>query len=463
MDSGVIPEDAQATQEDLRRLIEKIEELEKRHRPTLRPHQTPPSNMSELEGWLIQAGRGAGKTAAMAEYVTRHVESGRCIEGDMPHKMALIAPTLGDAVESADRHPICLRTLNPDGRLQTKVGGTIFIFSDGSEMKLFGTNTKRDVEHLRSGGNNCLVWVEELAAWSELEAGWDQMQLGLRIGPHPHWVGSSTPKNRAKFRQIVNDPHHHITRAHTDDNPYLEQSYRTRLDRLYGGTSKGLQEIAGELLDEVEGAPWRREWIDDNRYSPAPTLGQIVVAVDPQGSAEAGMTGIVVAGRTIGDCPCGDQNRLPHAFVLADVSLAASPDGWARRAVSAFDEYKADRIVAERNFGYDMVESTVRTVWPSAPLKLVHASRGKLVRAEPISALYEQARVHHVAAFPELEDEMATWTVNESWSPNRMDALVWAVTELSLHHDGQLVSSVAQVTAARIPGHPYPTPRVRYP
>jgi phage terminase large subunit-like protein len=275
------------------------------------------------------------------------------------------------------------------------------------------------------------------------------MQLGLRIGPKPHWVGSSTPKNRPKFREIVADPHHHITRAHTDDNPFLEESFRDRMHRLFGGTTKGRQEIGGELLDEVEGAAWKRAWIDTYRRRDYPNLARIAVGVDPQGSAESGTTGIVVAGRTTGNCPCGGPN-LPHCFVLDDASLAASPDGWARRAVQTFDAFKADRFVAERNFGGDMVESTIRTVWSSAPIHMVTASRGKIVRAEPVSALYEQGRVHHVGAFPDLEDEMTTYTIEESWSPNRLDALVWAITELGLSENREASTGFRTLTEARM-------------
>lgn len=438
------------TLSEIQSLLESKQALELIEHPpfTPLPHQKPP----EIdEGWLIQAGRGAGKTASMADYVTKHVNGPPCIAGSMPHKMALIAPSLGDAVESADRHPICLRTLNPGGRLQTKPGGTIFTFPNGSEIKLFGTNTRRDVDHLRAGGNNCLVWVEELAAWPELDEAWDQMQLGLRIGPHPHWVGSSTPKNRSKFRQIVADPHHHITRAHTDDNPHLEDSFRSRLARLFGGTNKGRQEIAGEILDEVEGAAWKRAWIEDYRRSDHPDLGRVLVGIDPQGSAESGTTGIVAAGSTVGNCPCGEHlDNLPHAFVLGDYSVAASPDGWARRSVWAYDQHKADRFAAERNFGGDMVESTIRTVWKSAPVHMVNASRGKIIRAEPIAALYEQGRVHHVGAFPELEDEMTTYVETESWSPNRMDALVWALTELGLQRNTEVTSGLRLAAQARI-------------
>lgn len=398
---------------------------------SLLPHQTPP--LGDWEGWLIQAGRGTGKTAGLAKYMTDHVNGPPCIKGSMPHKMALIAPTVGDAVESADRHPVCLRSLAPGAKLQVKPGGTILTWPNGSEVKLFGVHTRDDVERLRAGGNNCLVWAEELATWRYIEDGWDQMQFGLRIGPNPHWVGSSTPKNRAKYREIALDPHVVVTRAHTDDNPYLESSFRNRLDRMFGGTTKARQEMGGELLDEADGAPWKRIWIDAHRMREKGPLGQVVVGVDPQGSAETGTTGIVAAGRTVGSCPCGvNQDRLPHAFVLEDHSIAATPDGWARRTVAAFDITEADHIAAERNFGYDMVEATIRTVWPSAPLQLVHASRGKVIRAEPVAALYEQGRVHHVGSFPELEDEMTTWTVDEPWSPNRLDALVWAITQLGL-------------------------------
>jgi phage terminase large subunit-like protein len=389
----------------------------------------------------------------MAKYVTDHTRGPACIPGDMPHKMALIAPTIGDAVESADRHPICLRTLNPDGRLVTKPGGTIFAFVNGSEMKLFGTNNRRDVDHLRAGGNNCLVWVEELAAWPELAGGWDQMQLGLRIGPHPHWVGSSTPKNRPQFKQIVADPHHHVTRAHTDDNPHLEGEYRERLDRLYGGTTKGRQELAGEILEESDDAHWRRQWIDDGRVTEPGQMGKIIVGVDPQGSAATGMTGIVAAGSTVGDCPCGNSERLPHVFVLEDGSIAASPNGWAIRTVEVYDRWTADRIAAEQNFGHDMVESTLRTAWPEAPITRVHASRGKVVRAEPVAALYEQGRVHHVGVLPELEDELTTYTADESWSPNRLDALVWAITELKVSgRQRRSLSGVDLTSDLRTPG-----------
>ena len=279
-------------------------ELTRRTLPlqALLPHQQPPDG-DDWEGWLIQAGRGTGKTAAIAAYITDHVNGPPCIPGLMPHKMALIAPTIGDAVESAARHPICLKTLSPDGRLQSKAGGTIFTWRNGAEIKLFGVHTREDVERLRAGGNNCRVWAEEIAAWRYLEDGWDQMQFGLRIGPRPCWVGSSTPKRRRKFVEITEEPNIRITRAHTDDNPHLDSSFRERLRRMYGGTSKGRQELGGELLEVVEGALWTPAMIDRDRLSEAGVMARIVVGVDPQGSEGTGMTGIVAAGISKGICP----------------------------------------------------------------------------------------------------------------------------------------------------------------
>ena len=408
----------------------------------LSPHQQPPSG--DWEGWLIQAGRGSGKTAAMAKYVTKHINGPACIPGPMPHKMALIAPTIGDAVESADRHPICLKSLSPTGRLQQRPGGTIFTWANGSEMKLFGVNTREDVERLRAGGNNCLVWAEEIAAWRRLEEGWDQMEFGLRIGPHPCWVGSSTPKRRKRFKEIVEDPHIIVSRAHTDDNPHLDASFRERLHRKYGDTALGRQEIAGELLDEVEGALWKQDQIDASRLKADIKLSfaRVVVAVDPPGGATE--AGIVTAGLIAGRCPCGSTDNLPHAAVIRDSSLFPSgPNHWATVAIGDYHDLHADHLYGESNFGGDMVLGTVRNVDHTVNADTVRASRGKIVRAEPVAGLYGdparpetwgRSRVHHVGVFPELEDEMTSFTQEEagSWSPNRLDACVWALTALGM-------------------------------
>lgn len=405
------------------------------------PHQIPPPG--NWEGWLIQAGRGAGKTAAMAKYMTDHANGPPCIKGTMPHKMALIAPTLGDAVESADRHPVCLRSLNPGGRLQVKPGGTIFSFPNGSETKLFGTNTTKDVDHLRAGGNNCLAWVEELAAWPQLEEGWNQMQLGLRIGPDPRWIGSTTPKRRKKYREIVKDPHVAIVHAHMNDNPHLTQQFRDRIGRLYSDTALGRQEVAGELLEDVEGALWIHDMIDASRWRwGSPRLARSVIAIDPPGGITE--AGIVTAGIVAGACPCGSTENLPHGVVIADDSLTPSgPNHWASVGIAVYHDRSLDKLVGEVNYGGDMVLNTVKNLDASVNSGTVRATRGKIVRAEPIAGLYgdparpetwTRSRIHHMGEFPQLEDEMTTYTQEDAgtWSPNRLDALVWAITELGL-------------------------------
>jgi phage terminase large subunit-like protein len=413
-----------------------------RIRVDLLSHQTPPDG--HWFGWLIQAGRGSGKTAAIADYVTRHVNGPACIEGRMPHKMALIAPTIGDAVESADRHPICLASLSPDGALRQKAGGTIFTWPNGSEMKLFGTLTQEDVERLRAGGNNCLVWAEELATWKRLDEAWDQMLLGLRIGPHPHWVGSSTPKRRKRYREIVDQDDIIRTFAHTDDNPYLTEEFRNRLMALYGHTALGRQELAGELIEEVEGAYWHITQIDRLRWRwDPPRLGRVVVGVDPPGGVTE--AGIVACGQILGPCPCGGELQ-PHWVVMRDLSLLPTgPNHWASVAISGYHDLAADLILAETNYGGDMVLNTVRNIDPTVNAERITASRGKIIRAEPIAGLYgdparpdtwEHGRVHHMGEFPELEDEMTSYTLEDigTWSPNRLDALVWALTKLADKH-----------------------------
>jgi phage terminase large subunit-like protein len=418
-------------------------------------HQRPPEG--SWFGWLIQAGRGSGKTAGMAKFVTDHVYGPPCIEGEMPHKMALIAPTIGDAVESADRHPVCLRTLDPGGRLRSKPGGTIFEWPNGSEMKLFGVYTQEDVERLRAGGNNCLVWAEELATWKRIDEGWDQMMFGLRIGPAPRWVGSSTPKRRKKYREIVESDEVVRTFGHTDDNPHLVEAVKARLSQRYAGTALGRQELAGELIDEVEGAYWKPDQIDVGRWQEKwgkPSLARVVVAIDPPGGVTE--AGIVAAGQVAGMCPCRNGGDQPHWVVLADRSLRPSgPNHWASVGIEAYHDLAADKLVAETNYGGDMVLNTVAMIDSTPHTGKVTASRGKIIRAEPIAGLYgdparpetwEKGRVHHLDEFVELEEEMTSYTLADvgTWSPNRLDALVWAMTELTSGYFGEPVVRVAR-------------------
>lgn len=413
----------------------------------LLPHQIPPPQ--PWEGWLIQAGRGSGKTAGVADYVTKHIEGEPCLPGRMPHRMALIAPTIGDAVESADRHPICLTSLRPEAKLQQKAGGTIVSWPNGSEMKLFGVHTRDDVDRLRAGGNNCLAWLEEVAAWRYLTDGYDQIQFGLRAGPHPHWVGSTTPKPYPEYVKISEEPGVVVVGASTYDNPHLAAKFRERIMRRYSGTTLAAQEIEGKIIDQVEGAHWKMVWIEENRVHQTPTMTRVVVGVDPSGGRA--QAGIVAAGLVTRDCTCGLDAPYPHAIVLGDFTTDGDPDEWGQGSVKAFDAVQADRIVGERNYGGDMVEKIIRSVRPGIAYGDVQATRGKSVRAEPIVALYQQRRIHHLGRFPELESEQVTWVADESpWSPNRLDAAVWALTELGLHKNTESSISGRRVAERRI-------------
>jgi phage terminase large subunit-like protein len=200
-----------------------------------------------------------------------------------------------------------------------------------------------------------------------------------------------------------------------------------RLIARYEGTTLGRQELDGEYLEDIEGALWTAGLIQAHRIQEAGEMSRVVVGVDPPGGATE--AGIVAAGVT-GRCVCGKPGQ--HAYILGDASLKGSPDSWGQKVVELFDEVEADRVVGEVNYGGDMVEKVVRSVRQSIPFTAVRATRGKAVRAEPVVALYEQGRIHHVGTFGDLESEMTTWTPDASWSPNRIDALVWAITELGL-------------------------------
>jgi phage terminase large subunit-like protein len=232
---------------------------------------------------------------------------------------------------------------------------------------LFGAYSAEDVERLRAGGNRRIAWLEELAAWQRLDDAVDHLAFGLRLGERPHAVASTTPKARARLKALMGEPTTVTTRATTDDNPFLDASVRGALYGRYGGTRLGRQELAAELLEDVPGALWKRGQLDELRVARHPDLQRVVVGVEPSGSTTGDEQGIVVAGKGVDG----------HAYVLADASCSLSPEGWARRAVNAYHAHKADRIVAEKNFGGLMVEHTIRTVDATVAVRLVNASRGK--------------------------------------------------------------------------------------
>ena len=394
----------------------------------LHPHQLPPDG--EWDVWLLLAGRGAGKTEAGARYVDAHASGPACLDGRVPHRVAIVAPSHEDAVETCVRGESGLLRTNP--RIAFHPGAQLqsdLTWPNGSEGALFGTFAPEDVERFR-GPQHCLVWGDEFAAWRKLDEAWDMIQFGLRLGPRPRMVLTTTPKRRPLLRRLMADPRTAVTRASTRDNPSLPAGRRERLYAVYGGTTLGRQELDAEVIDDVQGALWRRALIDAARIESAPEMRRIVVAVDPSATSSEGSdeAGVIVAG----------VNWSGHGYVLSDASLRATPAAWARAAVEAWQRFRADRIVAEVNNGGEMVEHVIRTVASqmglSVPYTAVSASRGKQTRAEPVSALYEQGRVHHVGSFPELEDQMCSWTPGEK-SPDRMDAAVWALTDLMVHAD----------------------------
>jgi predicted phage terminase large subunit-like protein len=268
------------------------------------------------------------------------------------------------------------------------------------------------------------AWTDELAAW-QYEDTWNQLQFGLRLGEHPQTVITTTPRPTKLVKSLTKRDSTIVTRGSTFDNAdNLSKTALLELQAKYGGTRLGQQELYGAILDDNPGALWRRATIDSARLEEHPNLTRIVVGVDPAVTSgdDSDSTGIVVAG----------MSADGHYYVLDDVTLKASPQEWATKAVQVYEKYKADRIVAETNNGGDLVIHLLQQVNPSVSTKKVTATRGKQMRAEPIAALYEQGRVHHIGYFTELEDEMCEFepgiTKN---SPDRMDALVWALTELS--------------------------------
>lgn len=300
---------------------------------------------------------------------------------------------------------------------------------NGSTATLYSA----DKPDLLRGPQHHWAVADELAAWRYPDA-WDMLMLGLRLGEHPRVTVATTPRPTKIIRELLKAPTTATTRGSTYDNASnLAPAFMGQIIRRYEGTRLGRQELLAEVLDDVPGALWTRDILDASRVSKAPDLVRVVVAIDPAVTANdesSNETGIIVAG----------VDRADHGYVLEDCSLIGSPAQWAERAVQAYDRWGADRIIAETNQGGDMVEHTIRTAARdmaeagrrksrSVSFRQVRATRGKHTRAEPVSALYEQKRVHHVGMFAELEDQQCTWVPGED-SPDRMDSLVWAMTDL---------------------------------
>lgn len=381
-----------------------------------RPDQiTPPGN--DWPVWLALAGRGWGKTRTGAEDVAWFA----CANPGV--RIAIVAPTAADARDTCVEGESGLLAVLPKVCLDSwnRSIGEVTLWN-GSRFKLFSAT---EPERLR-GSQHHRAWGDEVAAWPDPSA-WDQLLFGLRLGENPQVVATTTPKPTPLIRSILRTPGAMITSGSTFDNKdNLPAGTLARLRERYEGTRLGRQELFAEVLEDIQGALWTSAMIEEHRVKGAPDMKRIVVAVDPSGTSgkDGGdEIGIVVAGRSFDD----------RYFVLQDGTCKLSPEGWARRTAELFADWKADRVVAEKNFGGAMVEAVMRTAAKDLPVKMVTASRGKIARAEPVAALYEQGKVSHVGHFKELEDQLCAMTpagyVGEG-SPDRADALVWALTEL---------------------------------
>lgn len=390
-----------------------------------RPNQAAPAG--EWSTWLVLAGRGFGKTRAGCEWV-RSIACGKSPMARGSHRrIAIVAETAADARDVLVEGESGILAIHPkDHRPLYEPSKRRLTWPNGAVATLFNAV---EPDQLR-GPQHDAALCDELAKWRYAEETWDQLQFGMRLGDDPRVTVTTTPRPIQILRDLINADDTVVTRGSTMDNAgNLAERFLAKMRERYEGTRLGRQELNAELLDDVPGALWTRSKLDEDRVKAAPGLRRVVVAVDPSGTSGdddgSDDVGIVAAG-------LGVDGR---AYVLDDATCDLSPAGWGRRTVETADRHAADRIVAERNFGGAMVESVIRTADPKASVKLVTASRGKAVRAEPVAALYEQGRVSHVGAFPALEDQLCGFTATGyvgKGSPDRADALVWALTELML-------------------------------
>lgn len=378
-----------------------------------RENQTPPD--WEWIVWLILAGRGFGKTRTGAETVRQWIREGNRF-------VNLIGATADDARDIMIEGESGLLACCPnDERPLYRRSSRSLLWPNGATSLIF---TADEPERLR-GKQHGKLWADELASWRYPES-WDQAMFGLRLGARPQAVVTTTPRPTAIIKALAGDPTTALTRGSTYDNKAnLAKPFLSKIVSKYEGTRLGRQELNAEILDDNPGALWKRDTIEAARVKEPPRLLRVVIAVDPAVSSNEGSddTGVGAAG-------LGDDGEV---YVLEDATVSmASPDEWGRAVVQCFDRHQADRIVAEKNQGGDLVESNIRAQRAYLPISLVHAKKGKALRAEPVAALYEQGKVHHVGVHHKLEDEMCEWnpTLPGQRSPNRIDWLVYAVTEL---------------------------------
>ena len=378
--------------------------------------------------WLLLGGRGAGKTRAGAEWVKRMAG------GDPPYADAKVSPIALIGETEHDAREVMVEGISGLLAVHAHAERPLWIpsrrrleWDNGAVAQVFSAE---DPESLR-GPQFAAAWCDELAKWRHAEATFDMLQFGLRLGERPRQVITTTPRPIALLKRLIADPATALTHAATVVNArYLAPAFLDAVVARYVGTRLGRQELDGEIIEERADALWRRGGIEACRVGSAPALMRIVVAVDPPAGhgKRSNACGIVCVG-------LGADGR---AYVLDDCSAhGMRPAQWARRVVALYHARQADRVVAEVNQGGAMVEQVLREIDPDVSFRAVHATRGKQARAEPVAALYEQGRVSHVGAFPELEDEMCSAIGEGGKSPDRLDALVWAVSDLMLRRGAE--------------------------
>ncbi|MGV8996386.1 MAG: DNA-packaging protein [Parvibaculaceae bacterium] len=366
--------------------------------------------------WALLGGRGAGKTRAGAEWIRSLVEQ------NLAGRIALVGETLGDVREVMIEGASGLTALAATNRPRYETSRKRLLWPNGAVAQAFSAS---EPESLR-GPQFDAAWADEVAKWRYAEAAWDMLQFGLRLGTRPRQVVTTTPRPVPIVKRLLADEATVITRASTYANrANLADAFFRSVITRYEGTRLGRQELDAELIEDNPDALWSRDMIDATRVRVAPDLMRVVVAVDPPATSgpNADECGIVVVG--LADTGC--------AYVLDDRSMGGlTPLTWASRAAKAYRDHHADRIIAESNQGGEMVSTIMRQVMPEASLRLVRATRGKWVRAEPVAALYERGLVAHVGSLARLEDQMCDFVPGAGKSPDRLDALVWALTDLML-------------------------------
>jgi phage terminase large subunit-like protein len=411
----------------------KVDELQHDWMFWARDNQLEPAG-SEWNNWVLSCGRGFGKTRVGAEWVREKVKAGH-------KRIACVASTNSDIERVMVKGESGFLNVCWEGD-KTHRGKEMgfpewsptkrsLTWANGAKVEFYSAE---EPERLR-GPQFSAAWCDEIAAWKKDADTWNMLQFCLRLGKHPRVCVTTTPKPTRLMRELLKNPKSIVTNGSTFDNAAnLAGTYLTAVKAQYEGTRLGRQELYAEVLEEAEGALWTTAMLDDCaiKHADLPDLARIVVALDPAvtSNAESDMTGIVVAGI--------DINGI--AYVLGDYTDRLSPQGWASKAIQLYNYYQADRIVAEVNQGGDMVKTTIHGEDDSVSYKAVRASRGKFARAEPVSALYERGLVKHVsnppdgASLNELETQMRTWEpLGRVGSPDRLDAMVWAITDLSLN------------------------------